>query len=338
MKSILLGDLHIGTKKDDPYLHSAIHTMLQFVCQYAVDNGIKILIQSGDWFDVRSGLSQETLCFQREKVTPLITNTFDETYVLVGNHDMHLKNKITPNSVFEVFSGVEGIHVVEDPVTINVGNTMWDLFPWECDENETQIRSYIENSNSDYSMGHWELDGFEFYKGIPSTGVDREFLSKYTKAFSGHYHTSSSKANVQYIGTPYTLTLGDANDIRGFWVFDSEDGSVEFVANPDMWHHKVIYNDKFDPAVIPGFKDKIVHMIVQKSDADLDLVLTQMESVCYKFTYKQTETLTFSADDDIEIESLVDVMQKYVKSLDITQDEQDDISNYIKELYAEANA
>ena len=129
MKLIMGGDFHLGTKKDDRYINNAQRTFMSFMCDYAKQHNIRTLIQSGDWFDQRSGLSQETLNFQREFVTPLMEETFNSVYVLVGNHDMHLKNKITPNSVYEVFGNHPTFQVVQTPTTFLFGNTLWDLFP-----------------------------------------------------------------------------------------------------------------------------------------------------------------------------------------------------------------
>lgn len=338
MKLILCGDLHTGARKDDPYVNNAQRQFLTFMCDYAIKHSIDTCLQAGDWFDQRSGLTQETLNFQREFVTPLMENAFRKIVLIVGNHDMHLKNKITPNSAFEVFSLRPQFYVIQEPTTVLFGNTMWDLFPWECDENKDAIHQFIEESNSEYSLGHWELDGFEFYSGVPSTGVSREFLEKYKRAYSGHYHTISQKDNVQYLGTPYTITLGDANDVRGFWVFDTGTGEHEFVANPMMWHHKIVYNEAFDVSSISKYADKIVHMTIQKSDDRLDNVLTQLETICYKFDTTQTETLAFSADEDVELEGLLTTVNKYVDSLEEDAETISRVKRYINELHAEALA
>ncbi|BES53232.1 hypothetical protein [Aeromonas phage phiWae14] len=336
MKIIIEGDKHVGTQKDSAYMTNAILRGSIFLCNYAKEHGIRHMIQTGDWFDVRSGLSQETLKFQREQLTPIYQEAFDDIYVIVGNHDMHVKDKISPNSVNEVFHGIEKFHVIETPTTIGFADTLWDLFPWKCDENEKEIEKYAADTNSDYCVGHWELDGFEFYKGIPSTGESMEFLSRYKQVYSGHYHTSSKKANIHYLGTPYTLTMGDSNEIRGFWVFDTDTKTIEFVANPDMWHIRVDYRSDFDPKVIDKCKDKVVELIIYEFDDKLDAVMAQFENVCFEFRQKQMYTFASDVEDITETKKVIEQMKDYIQGLAVDEDDKKAVDRYIQELYANA--
>lgn len=338
MKIIIEGDKHVGTKKDDPYIANAIELGSRFLCDYAKKHGITTLIQTGDWFDTRSGLTQETLKFQRETITPMYEDAFDLRYVILGNHDMHLKDAVTPNSIFEVFGDRDNWFVIQEPTTICIGSTMWDLFPWKCKENADVIDQYARNTTSEYSVGHWELDGFEFYKGIPSTGESMEFLDRYVVAVSGHYHTSSEKGNIKYVGTPYTLTMGDANDVRGFWVFDTDTRLFEFVANPNCWHYKVIYDSSFDVSTIKKYADRAVELIVNEYDEKLDAVMTQFESICNSFSHKQNYTFESDVEDEIEIKSVIKHIVDYIDGIDIDDAERIMAKEISIQLHREATA
>lgn len=336
MKNIFLGDLHLGVKKDDMYLQNAMRKFFIQMCAYAKKHNIRRLVQTGDWFDVRAGLSQETLQFQREFLTPLLEEHFDIIDVLVGNHDMHLKHVITPNSAYEVFHDNPVFNIIQEPTTIQLGSTSWDVIPWECNENEAQIREFIDKSDSEYNVGHWELDGFEFYSGVPSSGVDPEFLSKYKQVISGHYHTQSERGNIRYIGTPYTITLGDANDVRGFWIFDSESETFEFEANENTWHYKLYYHEEFDHAGITKYAGKVVQLIVEKSDAKLEHVLTYLEENCHEFSDKHLEKFEFESDEDIKPQNLVTVIENYVDTIELTDDEKNRVKALARGLYTDA--
>ncbi|QAX98606.1 recombination endonuclease subunit [Aeromonas phage AsFcp_4] len=338
MKIIIEGDKHVGTHKDSEYMENAIYLGSKFLCDYAKKNGITVLLQVGDWFDVRSGLSQATMNFQREKLNPLYTEAFEQRYKLVGNHDMHVKDKIHPNSVTEMFHDVPGVHIIDKPTTVAFGDTLWDLFPWKCSENEKEILDFVEKSESEYCAGHWELDGFEFYKGIPSTGEAIDFLSDYKQVVSGHYHTSSRKGNVFYTGTPYTLTMGDANEVRGFWVFDTDTETFEFVANPDMWHIRIDYRGDFDEKLFDKCKGKVVELVVYEFDEKLDAVMAQLENVCHEFKHKQVYNFSSDVEDITETKKVIEQMKDYVKNMPIDADEKTVVSKYVQDLYANATA
>ncbi|AUE22568.1 recombination endonuclease subunit [Aeromonas phage Ah1] len=338
MKLIIEGDKHVGTQKDSAYMQNAIYLGSKFLCDYAKKHDIKTLIQTGDWFDVRAGLSQETMKFQREVLSPMYQDAFTDEYIIIGNHDMHLKDKIMPNSVTEMFHDVPGIHIIDKPTTVAFGDTLWDLYPWKCSENKEAIEKYAAETDSEYCVGHWELDGFEFYKGIPSTGEAIDFLSNYKQVISGHYHTSSRKGNVLYTGTPYTLTMGDCNEIRGFWVFDTDTKELEFVANPDIWHLRIDYKKDFDPKVIDKCKDKIVELVIYEFDDKLDAVMAQFENVCYEFRHKQVYSFSSDVEDITETKKVIEQMKDYVTGLAIDDDDKKSVGGYVQELYAVANS
>lgn len=338
MKIIIIGDLHEGVGADDPLIQTAQKMFLEHVCDYAVTNEIETMIQTGDWFDVRSGIAQNTLQFHREVVHPLLEQAFKMIYVIVGNHDTHYKNSITPNTPFEVLT--QPLYtVVQEPMTVSFGTTHWDLVPWVCKGNSDDVYSYIEKSDSDYNVGHWELDGYDFYAGVKSSGADPEFLKHYKKVFSGHYHTSTDRGNVLYVGTPYTLTFGDSNETRGFWVFDTDAESYEFVPNDVCWHRTVKYNKDFDPKIIDELAGKYVRLLIESSDDKLEGTLSQLEERCYKFVHKYLEDFGFdTAEDTVNVKQITVSMTDMVDSMPLDDDDKTAIKKYISSLFSEASA
>ena len=47
-------------------------------------------------------------------------------------------------------------------------------------------------------------------------GMESKLYQKFTKVFSGHYHTRSNDGRIFYIGNPYEMFWNDVNDDRGF--------------------------------------------------------------------------------------------------------------------------
>lgn len=337
-KTIFLGDLHQGASNDDTYLREAQTGFFEFLCEYAKQRGITRLVQTGDWFDDRKGISQDTIRYQRTYLIPLLESVFDEIIVLPGNHDLHFKNKITPNSVTEMFSDRPIFKVIESPQTVLLGQVTLDVIPWICTENEEQIKQFIAESQSDMCVGHFELDGFEFYKGVPSSGESMEFLCDYKKVYSGHYHTRSKHGNVEYIGTPYTLTMGDANDERGFVVFDSTTSTDEFVPNPECNHFRIHYNAEFSEP-LSKYENKRVTIVIEESDDRLDAVLTTLEQICNQLTKKDVSMFQVNEVGETELkqQNTLKVIESLIEHSTIDNDVKSKVKSHCQRLYTLAS-
>ena len=137
------------------------------------------------------------------------------------------------------------------------------MSPWICEENEEEILSFIKQSSSVYAMGHFDLQGFMMNKGIESkySSRDKDFLYRYSKVFSGHFHTRSSHDNIEYIGSPYEMNWNDYNDPRGFSVFDTNTGKNEYIDNPDTMFTLINYIDGYDELL--NLDNQIVKVIVK---------------------------------------------------------------------------
>lgn len=335
----ILGDLHCGVKNDDPWMEKNIHGFFKYFVSECKKKNIKTCIQTGDWFDVRKGISHRTMEFIREDILPMLEAQFDKIYITVGNHDAHYKNTLFPNSPRELLAKYPYFDVVDEPRTVDVEGVKFDLIPWMCKDNEKQIREFVKNSDSPYNVGHWELDGFYFYRGMKSAGDNPEFLHKYKKVFCGHFHTQSDKTNIQYVGTPYTITLGDANDPRGFWIFDPTDESMTFNKNP-MTHHVKLYYDESDWKRKPeSFKDRVVKIVVTKSGKKLESVLDNFEQLCHELVIEYREEIDQTeedSDEEIKVQKLMDVVKDRVDSLEIPEEQKESVMRVMKGLYVEA--
>lgn len=335
MKSLHVGDLHVGVKNDDPWLQEIIRKAIKGAVEYSKENDIKVWFQYGDWFDVRKAITHTTMEFSRELVE-MIAAAGIHVYVNVGNHDMHYKNKIHPNACTELLSSYDNITVIDKPTTLDLGdNLSVDVIPWMCEENTKEILDFIKTSSSEYCIGHWELNGFWFYRGLKSHGIEPDFLRKYSQVWSGHFHTISEAGNVKYIGTPYTITAGDENDPRGVWEFDSATQKLEFLENEKTWHKRIEY-----PGVInyDDYKDCAVRLIVTEVDAKLAETESNLEKVVHelrvvsKIEHSELQT----GDTEVEIKNVLTLMEEHIKGLDEPDETIQTLLKKVKSLYIEA--
>lgn len=272
MKVLHLGDLHNGVKEDDPWHENIVEHAIDQAIAYSKANGITQWVQSGDFFDVRKAVSQRTMNFVRTRITKKLKEAGITCFVIVGNHDMQKKDRIHPNSVTEILGKDDVYVVIDTPTTVNFEGLDYDLIPWLCKENSDEIFEFVKNSQSPWCLGHWELTGFYFYKNIPSSGYSSDFLKKYEKVVSGHFHTQSDGGNVHYIGTPYTITAGDEDDPRGFWELDTETRAFTFIPNEKTWHQRLVY-----PGVTPEQIKNTTNCSVRLIALEVDAGLTKVE-------------------------------------------------------------
>jgi hypothetical protein len=201
-----------------------------------------------------------------------------EMITSTGNHDVYYKNTNKINALNLFLSDFDNVTQFHEPTEYSIDGVSFLHVPWICDDNETQVLKAIKDSKAEYLIGHFDIVGHEMYAGVKSThGLDRKIFKKFKQVWSGHYHHKSLEQNIRYIGTPYEMTWSDADDPKGFYVFDTETHNMEFIENPVRLHEKIIYND-IDPAKkryieaidYSKFEKKIVKVIVEKkSNTDL---------------------------------------------------------------------
>lgn len=338
MKIINSGDWHLGVRNDDPWVQEIQRLSIKQHIQYAKDNGIDTIIQYGDIFDVRKAITHKTMEFAREIAT-MLEEANIKLITIVGNHDMHYKNKLTPNASMEVLGKYKHISVIEKPTTMNFGGTEIDLIPWMCEENTTEIMNHVKETTADYCIGHWELNGFYFYKGLKSHGLEPDFLKQYKQVWSGHFHTISEAGNVKYIGTPFTITAGDENDPRGFWVFDTDTKDFDFVPNPVCWHRKIMYPNK--TIKFEDFRNIDVRVIVETVDKELPKFESELEKVVHslRIVSKVDNSVEGDEEADVDIKSLPELMEEYIDALPDSHSDEDRkaLKALAKQLYIEVS-
>ncbi|CAD7712153.1 recombination endonuclease subunit [Shigella phage JK38] len=337
MKILNLGDWHLGVKADDEWVQSIQLDGIKQAIEYSKKNGITTWIQYGDIFDVRKAITHKTMEFARE-IVQMLDDAGITLHTVVGNHDMHFKNTLTPNASTELLAKYHNVKVYDKPTTVDFDGCLIDLIPWMCEENTGEILEHIKTSSASFCVGHWELNGFYFYKGMKSHGLEPDFLKTYKEVWSGHFHTISEAANVRYIGTPWTLTAGDENDPRGFWMFDTETERMEFIPNNTTWHRRIHYpfKGKID---YKDFTNLSVRVIVTEVDKNLTKFESELEKVVHSLRVVSKIDNSVESDDseEVEVQSLQTLMEEYINAIpDITDSDREALIQYANQLYVEA--
>lgn len=339
MKALLLGDWHFGVKQDDPWIQNIQRDGIRQAIEYSKKNKITRWLQAGDVFDVRKAITHKTMEFTRE-IMSAINAAGIELDIIVGNHDAHYKDTLTPNACTELLSGYDFITIHDKPGTITVGDVDIDMIPWVCNDNSYEIFNYIKNSVSKYCMGHWELNGFYFYRGMKSHGIEPDFLKNYEQVWSGHFHTISQSNNVVYIGTPWTITAGDANDPRGYWVFDTDsESNIQFIENETMWHRKIFYPECLKESKdLSQFKELSVRVLLNEMNTKFSKFESDLESIAHEVkVVSKIDNEVESTDEEVEVKNILDLMYEYVEAVAKDDTELKSLKSIVKNLYTEVN-
>lgn len=271
MRVALLADTHWGVRAESPIF---LEAMEQFYtgCFFPKlkQEGIDTIIHCGDVFDRRKYISFVTANRFRMAFKDPVVEANMKVIAIPGNHDCPFHNTVKVNGVREILADCDNFEICDTPTSMWLGDEgegAHALFiPWICEDNEKVCLSAIEDVPARYCFGHFELKGFEMYKGqLMETGRDHKILSKFEQVFTGHYHEPSVIDNVMYLGAWGEMTWSDAGCDRGFHILDLESGDLESIKNPWPTFQKVFYSGQRPGDVdLSELSGKIVKLVVQE--------------------------------------------------------------------------
>lgn len=296
----------------------------------------------GDAFDNRKNIDYWSLDWAKDNVYDKFKNLGVKVWQLVGNHDVYYKNTNRINSIDSLLEHYDNIVPISSPGQYEVGDFKCFMLPWICDDNYQETCDAIEKSDAKIAFGHLELTGFELYPGmVQQGGIDKGIIEKFDTVFSGHYHTRSNDGHTFYLGNPYEMYWNDCGDKRGFSIFDTETGEMEFVQNPYTMFKKIYY-DSNPSATFKAhlYKDKIVKLFIRSRSSQLeyDKFLEKLlkSGIIDLKVVENTEINDKEVDLDGEkIEDTLTLLNKYIEDSDFEL-EKERVKKLLKEVYLEA--
>lgn len=344
MKIAILGDTHIGARNDSLAFHSFFEKFYRYFFDHLSESGVSEIIQLGDLWDRRKFVNFQTLSESRKYFFDEMKKRGIKMTTLLGNHDVVFKNTLAVNSSTLLLQEYDNITIIDKPQTLQIGGTDIALIPWICADNYVECFNEINTSKAELCMGHFEISGFEMYRGHPSEGgLSAESFARFDSVFSGHYHHRSTRGNIFYLGTPYELTWQDYNDPRGFHIFDTETRSLAFIQNPYTMFVRIEYDDKNrEPIDLDALdlKDSFIKLVVvNKTDYyKFDIFVNKLYTKgCHdiKIIEDMSEFQQGSVDESIDLEDTLSILSTYIDSVNTDVDKQK-IKTYMKTLYTEA--
>lgn len=355
MRLALITDTHFGVRNDNSLFYPYFAKFLKNIFFPALNYyGVERVVHLGDLTDRRKYLNFQTLDFMRKAfLNPLKKYPMD---IIIGNHDTFFKSTNNLNSPSLLLQDYENITIYKEPTHVTIPdskNTQILFLPWITSENRDETLQMISESNAKYVMGHLELTGYVMYPGsICHAGTDPNILSKFDTVFSGHFHTKNASKNVHYLGCPWDLIFTDAEDEKGFHIFDTETGELEFVGNPYKMYHKYVYNDAgvTDVADVMLTEDDyklirntFVKVFVRSKNSPvfLDRFLDRISECgpAQLTVVEETVTLDTTAAEVSISEDTITVLRKSINDysdLLPSEDKKEQVGKFLEELYVEA--
>ena len=354
-KVAIITDQHFGARNDSIHFLDYYEKFYRGTFFPILDSeSINTVLILGDTFDRRKYVNFYTYKRSRDMFFDELAKRNIKVHMLAGNHDTYFKNTNEVNSVRLLLQEYINIQVIDNPTTIHItDNDGIDypicMMPWICPENYEESLDVMKNTEADICMGHFEIAGFAMHRGMPSQeGLDRGIFNRFDCVFSGHYHHRSSQDNIRYLGNPYELTWQDYNDPRGFHLFDLSTRTLEFIENPNVMFHRIIYDDKEESITeinnkdLTKFTNTYVKVVVlNKTNPYLfDRFMENLYKVNpIDITIAEDFTdLTEGIEDDMidEAEDTITIINKFVDGITEQHIDNDKLKNVLKELYVEA--
>lgn len=354
----LITDTHAGVRNDSPVFaenQQAFYEKIFFPeCEA---RGITRVIHLGDYFDRRKYINFKSLYWNRNMfVKPLLAKNMSME-LIIGNHDVAMKNTNEINSP-ELLLSMFGanLKVIREPTVTSIGGIDVALIPWINNENYSKTMKYIKDVKASMCFGHFEFKGFEMHAGaVCEEGMGIEAFSKFKEVYSGHFHKRSRRGNVEYLGAASEYTWSDYNDERGFHILKVyDDGSYEkeFVQNTEKMFYRFSYDDTEELPTIEDvlgdknlvLKDKVVKLVItgKKNPYRLDLFiehLVKMQPYDLQIVDVVDITSTNLTDEEKEQEmkDTIHILCDHVDGMSkVETDTRNSIKALFRDLYAQA--
>lgn len=334
MKVAIFSDSHFGARKSSRYLHDYFELFYNTVFFPALEeHKVELVVHMGDAFDNRKSIDFWGLDWTRRVVLEPLSKY--PVHMIVGNHDIFLRNSTEINSPSLLLKDYPNIQVYSSPQTVKLDKLDVLFVPWICVNNYDQTLEQIKKTKAKVAMGHLELQGFRVNRNLvmEEHGMDSKIFDKFDKVFSGHYHTRSDNGKIFYLGNPYEMYWNDVNDTRGFHIFDTETLEHTPINNPYKLFYNIYYEDTnyklFNPT---EYQNKIVKVIVRKKTKpkDFEKFIDKLYTIGVQ-ELKIIENFDIQESEEFKIneeENTISILNRYIDEAEFDYDK-----NIIKDIF-----
>ena len=342
MKVAIISDQHFGCRKNSKLFHDYFLRFYNDIFFPTLEKeGITTVVDMGDTFDSRKGIDFSALSWAKNNYYDRLQEMGVKVHTIVGNHTAYYKNTNEVNAVDLLLREYDNVTVYSKPTEVVLEKLPILFIPWINQENEEETLKLIQKTSCKCAMGHLELQGFRVNKQIVMEhGLESKLFGKFTRVYSGHYHTRSDNGTVFYLGNPYEMFWNDVNDTRGFHIFDTDTITHTSVNNPHRLFYNIYYEDtNYQTFDTREYENKIVRVIVRKKsdtkkfekfiDKLYGANIAELK-VVENFVIQESEEF-----EAFESEDTLSILNRYIEEAEVSLDKSM-IQKMIQEIYQEA--
>ena len=342
MKVAIITDQHFGARKNSKLFHDYFLKFYNDIFFPTLEKeGITTVVDMGDTFDSRKGIDFSALSWAKNNYYDRLQEMGVKVHTIVGNHTAYYKNTNEVNAVDLLLREYDNVTVYSEPTEVMLSQLPVLFIPWINQENEERTLKLIQKTSCSCAMGHLELQGFRVNRQIiMEHGLESELFGKFTRVYSGHYHTRSDNGVVYYLGNPYEMFWNDVNDTRGFHIFDTDTITHTPVNNPHRLFYNIYYEDtNYQTFDTREYENKIVRVIVRKKSD-----IKKFEKFIDKLyasniaELKVVENFVIQESEEFEAfesEDTLSILNRYIEEAEVGFDKSI-IQKLIQEIYQEA--
>lgn len=319
MDFLVTTDTHLGIKKSNSIWEKIIFELFVAICTYAKENNLtEKFVHLGDFHDTRKSLNVSSINNGLD-IIEMLSDTFDDVYLILGNHDTYFKDRIFPHSL-RVYEKITNVHIIDEPFVLD------DItfIPWFIDD--IPVKEILSNPDTKYVFGHLGIN--EAHMNASGTEARQENLkmsdfNNVDGVWSGHFHTPGVYGNVNYIGSPFHMDFNDAGE-RGFYhwsngdikliPYDAAPKFIKLIAQDDIY-----YKDEF--------KGNILHLLFKENfgvekNTEIVKMFQSFDLFELHTSYEFEETFTEEGIElnEGEILSKKEILFDYYKNTDTIPD------------------
>lgn len=313
MKHLVVTDTHLGIYSASDLWHNITINLFKEIQSYGIKHNIKSLLHLGDFFHNRKETNTKTLDIAQFIMVELLHDF--KINMVIGNHDCYYKNKLYPNSL-QIFRENSHMRIIGEPYILPEDENII-MCPWSGDFTSMPIDKYL--------LGHFEIKGFTMNSSYKCKhGVEKKTFKSFKHIYSGHFHCRSSKYNITYLGSPYGQTWHDVNAVRGFHVFDSDSGKLDFVEYTKAPKFIVVGTENINEEEVKGnfikllFQKDYGHIKNQKIVDEV----SNMKPLSLQTDYSQVDfmgTEEKQSSETLEIMDHGDIIKEYIEKIEIPE-------------------
>jgi DNA repair exonuclease SbcCD nuclease subunit len=218
-KMLLIGDSHLKITRFDLAMQ-----FLAWLDTIIATKKPDLIVNLGDTFDTHAVLRSEVMTeFMRHVDRSLLVAPY---VYLLGNHDMYKPNDDKYHALKHLVNRTENFTII-DQVTEYMGMT---FVPYQHNPDT------FPKQTLPICVAHQTFKGADYGDITTKDGVDASGIKGCDLIISGHIHKrhrlAESGAEVFYIGSPFSQSASDINQIKGISIIDTETYKEEFIVCP----------------------------------------------------------------------------------------------------------